>query len=230
MTTRPTVPSAVTAWAPQLLIILVAVALVAAYAAGLRRVRRTGETFPRGPVVTFGGGILLLVWTGCGFPAAYQDSLFWVWTARVLALWLLVPVVVLSGHPVQLARSGRTGPLIERVLRSRAARAVANPLVGPALVPVLSAALFFGPLAGWAIGVTAVGWLLDAALLLIGALMVLPLVGLDEEASSLAVGLSLGLGSFELVLDALPGIVLRLHTTMATSWFDHRSVFAWSPE
>jgi putative membrane protein len=231
MTTgKPTVPALVTAWAPQPVIIVVAVALVGAYAVGLRRVRRHRGTFPPGRVVTFAVGVLLLVWTGCGFPAAYQDSLFWVWTARVLVLWLLVPIVVLAGHPVQLARTGRARSRIDRVMRSRPARVVANPLVGPALVPVLSAVLFFGPLAGWSIGIAPVGWVLDLALLLVGALMVLPLVGLDEEASSLAVGLSLALGSFELVLDALPGIVLRLHTTLANTWFTHRSVLAWSPQ
>lgn len=229
MTSRPTLSALVTAWAPQPLLIVIAVALVAAYAAGLRRVRRSGATFPRGRIATFALGLLLLIWTGCGFPAAYQDSLFWIWTARALVLWLLVPIVVLGGHPVQLARTGRAGPRIDRVLRSRPARIVANPLVGPALVPVLSAVLFFGPVAGWAIAATPVGWLLDAVLLVVGALMVLPLVGLDEEAGSLAVGLSLALGSFELVLDALPGIVLRLHTTLATSWFGHRAVRPWSP-
>src|SRR5581483_9075146 len=125
MTTgRPTVSALATAWAPQPLIIVVAVGLVAAYAAGLRRVRRRGAAFPRGRVATFAVGLLLLVWTGCGFPAAYQDSLFWVWTARVLVLWLLVPIVVLSGHPVQLARTGRAGPRIDRVMRSRPARVV----------------------------------------------------------------------------------------------------------
>jgi putative membrane protein len=60
--------------------------------------------------------------------------------------------------------------------------------------------------------------------------MVLPLVGLDENATSLAVGLSLAIGSFELVLDALPGVLLRLHGGLVTSWFDVRTVHDWSPE
>ena len=60
--------------------------------------------------------------------------------------------------------------------------------------------------------------------------MVLPLVGLDDDASSLAVGLSLAIGSFELVLDALPGVILRLHTGLVTDWFDHRARHAWTPD
>jgi cytochrome c oxidase assembly factor CtaG len=89
--------------------------------------------------------------------------------------------------------------------------------------------LFFGPLAGWTIDSAPVGWLVQLALLAVGSLMVLPLVGLDEDASSLAVGLSLAIGSFELVLDALPGIILRLRHGLATSWFDHRTLHSWSP-
>ena len=153
-----------------------------------------------------------------------------VWTSQTLTLWLAVPIVLLFGHPLQLARaqSGRNSRL-ERALRSGPARIVSNPLVGPALVPILSFALFFGPLPGWAIQTPAVGWLLQLALLVIGALMVLPLVGLDEDVSSLAVGLSLAIGSIELVIDAVPGIVLRLHTHVASGWFDHLSVHSWSP-
>jgi cytochrome c oxidase assembly factor CtaG len=54
-------------------------------------------------------------------------------------------------------------------------------------------------------------------------------VGLDDEASSLSVWLSLSIGSFELVLEALPGIVLRLRNGLTTSWFDARAVHAWTP-
>jgi len=225
---RPHVSSVLTAWAPQPLLIAVAAALLVAYAVGVRRLRREGRAWPIGRTVTFLGGVALLLWTGCGVLGAYDGALYWCWTARTLVLWLAVPIVVLAGQPVQLARACGSGG-VDRALRSRPARVVANPLVGPALVPALSAALFFGPVPGWAIGTAPVGWVLDVVLLAVGGLMVLPLVGLGDEASSLAVGLSLGLGSFELVLDALPGVVLRLHTTLTTSYFAHRAHYAWSP-
>jgi putative membrane protein len=89
--------------------------------------------------------------------------------------------------------------------------------------------LFFGPLPAWAIRWAPVGWVLQLVVLGIGGLIVLPLIGLDEEPSSLAVGLSLAIGSFELVLDAIPGIALRLQTHLATSYFDYRHQHSWSP-
>jgi cytochrome c oxidase assembly factor CtaG len=225
----PGLASVFTEWSAQPVGIALAAVLTVGYVIGLRRLAGSGRRWPAGRTATFAFGLLLLVWTSCGFPAAYDTSLYWVWAARVLVLWLIVPIIVLSGHPVQLARAARISGSVDRLLRSRPARFVANPLVGPALVPILSAVLFFGPLAGWALEFPPVSWLIDLLLLLLGALMVLALLGLDGEPSSLAVGLSLAIGSFELVLDALPGIVLRLHTTLATSWFQFRELQPWSP-
>ena len=224
---RPGPSAVLTQWTPQPVAILLTVALAVTYA---RQRHRYPGRWPAGRTAAFALGLLLLVWTSCGFPQVYADSLYWVWTAQTLTLWLAVPILILSGHPVQLARAvGRPDSRLERALRSRFCRVVANPLVGPALVPILSGVLFFGPVAGWAITTPAAGWALQLVLLAVGALMVLPLVGLDEEASSLAVGLALAIGSFELVLDALPGVILRLRTGLATSWFDQRSVHSWSP-
>jgi cytochrome c oxidase assembly factor CtaG len=224
---RPGTAALLTQWTPQPIAIVVAALLTYGYVRGRRRL---GGPWPAGRTTLFALGVIVLVWASCGFPQVYAGSLYWVWTAQALALWLAVPILVLSGHPVQLARAV-SGPdsRLERVLRSRFCRVVGNPLVGPALVPVLSAVLFFGPVPEWTIRSTAFGWALQFVLLVVGALMVAPLVGLDEEASSLAVGLSLAIGSFELVLDALPGVVLRLHNGLVTGWFDHRSQHSWTP-
>ncbi len=218
--------SLVTAWTVQPVAIGLAAVLAAAYAAGVRRIGR----WPRSRTTVFALGLVLLLWTSCGPAEAYHSSLFWVWLTQTLVLWLVVPIVILFGHPLQLARAagGPDGP-VDRLLRSRPVQVVANPLIGPALVPILSFAVLFGPVPGWSITYPPVGWLLQLALLLVGAVMVLPLVGVDDDVNSLAVGLGLAIGSLELVIDALPGIVMRLHGSLVTTWFDHRQVFAWSP-
>lgn len=224
---RPSPAAVFSQWTVQPVAILVVVLLAVAY---VRAVRRLDRPWPRRRMVIFGLGLAALTWTTCGFPQVYARSLYWVWTTQTLVLWLAVPIIVLWGQPVQLARAV-AGPnsRLEAVLRTRAVRIVSNPLVGPALVPLLSGALFFGPLPRWAISSAPAGWLLHLVLLVVGALMVLPLVGLDEDASSLAVGFSLAIGSFELVLDAFPGVVLRLKNNLATSWFDRRAIHDWTP-
>jgi putative membrane protein len=225
---RPTGSALLTQWTPQPFAIAVAIVLTVGYLRGLSRLHRP---WPAGRTVLFGLGILLLLVASCGFLQVYSDDLYWVWTTQTLVLWLLVPILVLSGHPVQLARAV-SGPhsRLERALRSRFVKVVGNPLVGPALVPLLSFVLFFGPLPAWTIEHAPVGWLVQLGLLVVGGAMVLPLVGLDEDAGSLAVGLSLAIGSFELVLDALPGVILRLRTGLVTPWFDHRHLHSWTPD
>jgi cytochrome c oxidase assembly factor CtaG len=224
---RPAGSGLLTQWTVQ----PVALALVLLLAVGYLRARRRVERpWPMARTATFFLGLALLAWISCGFLQVYNDDLYWVWTTQTLLLWLVVPILLLSGHPVQLARAANLHGRVDAVLRSRPVRVLGNPLVGPALVPLLSFVLFFGPLPGWTIQQPVVGWLVQLSLLAVGAVMVLPLVGLDEEASSLAVGLALAIGSFELVLDALPGIILRLRSGLVTSWFDLRAVHSWTPD
>jgi putative membrane protein len=195
----------------------------------LHAVRRQAG-WPVRRTVAFLAGIVLLVWTTCGFPQAYARSLYWVWTAQTLTLLLAVPVVLMAGQPHQLARrTAREHGRVKRLLCSKAVRLLRNPLVGPAVVLVLSVVLFFGPLPGWAITLTPLGWVLQLLLVAIGALIALPLVGDTDNLASLAVGLALAIGMVELVLDAIPGIVLRLSTHPATSYFTDRQTHPWSP-
>lgn len=225
----PSPTAAFTQWTFQPMAVVIA-ALLIVYLLGVRRFQTRERSWPNGRTAVFVLGLATLGWTTCGFPQVYGSSLYWVWTTQTLVLWLAVPIIVLFGRPVQLARAvAPHAGLIDRVLGCRVARIVGNPLVGPALVPLLSAVLFFGPLPGWAIRWAPLGWVLQLVLLAVGALMVLPLVGMREEESSLAVGLALAIGCFELVLDALPGIVLRLRNTVATSWFAERDLHSWTP-
>jgi putative membrane protein len=226
----PTISALATQWTMQPLALVAAIAAAAWYAGSVRRLVGAGGNWPIRRSVLFGAGLALLVWASCGFLQSYASSLYWVWTTQTLALFLVVPGVILLGQPIQLARhqSGRAGA-VERFLRSRPGRILGNPLVGPALVPLLSVVLFFGPVPGWAVAAPAFGWILHLVLVGVGGLILLPLFGLDRDPSSLAVGLTLAIGSFELVLDAIPGIALRLHTSLVTSYFDHRTARSWAP-
>ena len=226
----PSLEGLATQWAAQPLAILAGVIAIVWYLRAVRTVREVGAGWHRGRTAAFVAGAALFGWTTNGFPQAYSGALFSVWSSQCLILLLVVPVLLMAGQPIELARHTRGDrAVVVRFSRSRAGRLFANPLVGPALIPALSAALFFGPLPGWAIGYDVVGWPLQVAVVIAGALIVLPLVGSGDDRSSMAVGLALAVGMFELVLDAVPGIVLRLHTTLATSYFDHRSSHSWSP-
>lgn len=223
---RPGLSALAGQWSAQPIALAAVVALTGWY---LIAAHRLGG-WPARRTVAFLAGIIMLAWTTCGFPQAYARSLYLVWTAQTLALLLLIPVVLMAGQPLVLARRRSGHGWAARISRSRPARIAANPLVGPAAVLVLSAVLFFGPLPGWAVGVPVFGWILQLTLVAIGAAIALPLVTTDDDThGSLAIGLALAIGMVELILDAIPGIVLRLSTHTTTSYFTHRRNWPWSP-
>lgn len=220
---HPTVPSSpasygglATAWTPQPVALLIAVVALALYA---RAATRTPGWRAR-RTVSFGLGVALFVWTSCGFLELYGHALFWVWTVQALVLLLVVPVLVMAGQPLELAR--RRGARLGRFTDTRVGRVLGSAVVGPLLVPAVTVALVFGPLAGWTVADPPVEWIVQLAVLVIGCAIALPLVTASTKATSMAVGLALVVGVFELLVDAVPGFALRFQTHLTTAWFDLR--------
>lgn len=174
-------------------------------------------------------GLTLLLLVSCGPPEVYGRTVYWVWVSQALALLLVVPLPLMCGQPVELSRQADTTGLLARLVESRIGAAFTSPLVGPALVPVVCVAALFGPVPGWAAEHAWLGWLIQLALLLAGAVIMLPLVSTNDRASSIAVGAAVAVGFVELLLDAVPGIVLRLSTKPVSGFFEHRSSTAFAP-
>jgi len=210
----PTELSLLTEWRPDYVVAVILVLTAVAYV----RMRRTASRFHlpwrRHRDVVFAAGLAALLWTCNGFPQARGFQLMWVWMAQELLLLLVVPIVLMSAQPLALIRAtygDHAWPI--RILRTRVIRIVGSPLVGPVLVPVLCLWLIFGGL-----------------LLAAGILIAIPLVDSNDDRTSLAVGLSLGVGFVELILDAFPGIALRFQTHMTLAHFAvGRPVFAAVP-
>jgi putative membrane protein len=206
----------VTEWRPDPLawtvLLLLGACWLAARARGLRR--------PPGRDAVLLGGLLLGLWVTGGFLQARDGQLMWIWTVQQLLLLLVVPIVLLAGRPAELVPRLR-GPAswLSRVAGSRAVRVASSPLLGPLYVPVLCGLLFFGGLGDWSLRSPVGGWLLHLFLLALGALIALPLVQGSVRTSSLAVGAALAVGGLELLVDAVPGIVLRLETHLTMAHF-----------
>ena len=216
----PTGLSVLTEWRPDYLMIALALAIGYGYFRARRAARSRGIVWTTKRDVVFGAGWLALVWTTNGFPQARAFQLMWVWMSQELLLLLIVPIVVLAAQPLSLVKSVY-GPdnRLARWLRSPALRFLGSPLVGPVLVPILCLLLIFGGLGAFAVSSVWAGGLVHLLLLAAGVLVALPLVDLDDQRSSLAVGLSLAVGFVELILDAFPGIALRFQTHMTVVHF-----------
>jgi putative copper resistance protein D len=187
------------------------------YAYGVRAVRRRQERWPVGRTVAFAIGLLVLLVATAGWLQTWSRSLLWVYTAQVLVLLLVVPILLVFGRPVTLVRAARN--------RSRPLpaplRLLSSPVVGPALIPIVTAAVFFTPLLDDSMRHVAVGWLVRIALVGIGVLFALPLAGEDgADALPLALALAAFVGLIELLADSVPGMVMRLRThVLDPSWF-----------
>lgn len=225
----PTATALLTSWRWQPIAIAAVVVAVAWYAHSVRRLPAGPRSWPRRRSAWFAIGCALFLWSSCGFLGVYDHALFSVWTTQTLILLLLAPAAVMAGQVVELSAQHRGGPgFLARTAAGRVGRFLGNPLVGPAVVPILSAALFFGPVPGLIASSAVLGWLLQLVVMAVGAGIVLPLVTVRTEGSSLAIGLALLIGSFELVMDAVPGVVLRL-STRPGQFFAHWDTYSWSP-
>ncbi|PRZ42397.1 cytochrome c oxidase assembly factor CtaG [Antricoccus suffuscus] len=216
----PTVADLVTEWRFDPVTAAAAGLALYAYVRARRTAFRDGVLWPWRRDLIFVVGIAAVVWTSSGFTQARGAQLMWVWTTQQLLLLLVVPVIVLMAHPVTLFRLvGGPHALVPRLLKSRPIRIIGHPLIGPILVPILCLLLFFGGLGSLALSTAPAGWLVHLLLLFVGLLIALPLLDPDDDRSSLALGMAVAIGFAELLLDAFPGIVLRLQDHLMMPYF-----------
>lgn len=207
--------------------------LTAAYLLTVVNVRRRGLGWPAGRTWSWCIGNACFLLVTVGGLGAYAHALFWVFMIQILALLLAVPVLLAYGRPLALAAGALPPNASARLLAAATGPSVSvltNPLVGPLLVPLALSAIVFTPVFqlvmvhAWAYQV------LQVALTLLGLFVAIGLVGDGtERQSSLALAAAAAAGLLELVLDAIPGIVLRLRTHLvATSYWGgpHRR---WGP-
>lgn len=188
-------------------------AAAALYLAGVARVHRRGGTWPLHSTLLF----LLL---GLGSYAVvtfsilgvYSGGLRWAFTTRIALLLLAVPPAIAAGRPIALLQAslGEAGRArVGRILASRAVRIFGNAMFGAVFSAALFA-LFLTPVAGVARGTPWIGAALTVAVPLVGLLMVLPIAEDTANRSSLFITAEFLLAFVELLIDAIPGIVLRL--------------------
>ncbi|MGN6333197.1 MAG: cytochrome c oxidase assembly protein [Motilibacteraceae bacterium] len=206
--------SALTHWVLDPAVLAVVVAAAVGYLLAVRRVRRGGGTWlPARTGLFLAAGLGSVVLVTSSFLGAYAGRLMWVYATQVSLLLTLVPVLVMAGRPLTLVRAAGGGTrVLDGVLGSRPWRALTSPLVGPLLVPLAITAVFFTPLMAdslrhpWVLALTQLG------LLAVGAVLAVPLVGEAGAETSALIAVAVLVGILELILDAIPGLVVRLRT------------------
>ncbi len=230
-----TVSSALTSWRFDGTSVLLVVAAAAGYVAAVRRVRRGGNAWSPLRTTAFLGGLALVVASTCSFVGVYERQLFWVFTLQVCLLLLVAPLLLGVGAPVALVAAARGrgrgaagGDATGR--QPRLLRLLGAPGVGPLLLILVTVLVFFSPLLEAALRHPPLLHAVQLMLLAVGLVMALPVTDDGMGLSSLGYAALIGLGFFEFLLDAIPGITLRLHTgVLALAYWTslHRG---WGPD
>jgi cytochrome c oxidase assembly factor CtaG len=193
----------------------VAIAVAATlYGAGIILARRAGVRWPLLPTLGFfllGLGSFAAI--EFGFLGEYSAELRWAFTTRIALLLFVVPALITTGKPVALARIALSGmPLnvIERVLGSRLFTVMGTAIFAP-LFALGAFSIFLTPLAGLLRESPFAQGSLTVLVPLVGLIMVLPLTETTRQVTTFFIAAEFLLAFVELVVDAIPGILLRLN-------------------
>lgn len=196
--------------------VALAVVLAGLYGWGIARVQSRGLRWPVQRTVAWVAGIGSLLLITVGGLGAHAHTLLWVYTVQVLTLLLAAPVFLAYGRPLALAADALPPGAAARVLAARSGavlRLASNPAIGPLVVPIVLSVIFFSPLLTTTLEHSWAYYLLQFALVGIGLVIAIGLVGDGAERdSSLALAATVAIAFIELLFDAVPGIVLRLRT------------------
>jgi putative copper resistance protein D len=139
-----------------------AIVFAALYLAGVRRLRRRGDAWPKGRTVSWLLGCATLLFVSSSGMGRYMPAMFSMHMAAHMTMSMLVPVLLVLGGPVGLAlralpAAGRGDPPGMRewllaALHSRISRFLTNPIVATVLFVAGFYGLYLGGLFDVAVG------------------------------------------------------------------------------
>lgn len=197
---------------PLTLIVIAVAALL--YGAGVVTLARRGERWPLLPTLGFyllGLGSFAVV--NLGFLGVYSMELRWAFTTRIALLLFAIPGLISIGLPITLAKKVLSGlPLrvTDAVIASWPVRLFGNAVFAP-LFALAAFLVFLTPLAGTLRESSLAQAFITVLVPFIGILMVLPIIEQTTQRTSFFITVEFFLAFVELLIDAIPGILLRLN-------------------
>lgn len=190
------------------------VVLGVGYLVGIVLAKRADVKWP--PLRTlafFALGLGSYAWVSFGFLGAYSTELRWAFTTRIALLLFAVPGLIALGRPVELARAVMSGwPLraIDAVLNSWPVKLLGNAMFA-GLLALVAFLVFLTPFALVLRQSPVAESLITVIVPVVGLIMVLPIIGSTVVRTSLFITVEFLFAFVELVMDAIPGILLRLN-------------------
>lgn len=205
-------------WRFDLIFGTAAIVVAALYVAGVRRLHRRGDSWPRGRTLTWllGCGLLLFV-TSSGV-GRYMPAMFSMHMAAHMLLSMLIPILLALGAPVSLAlralpaaRRGEPPGMREwllAALHSRLSRFLTNPVVATVLFVAGFYGLYFGGIFDAAAGSHVGHVLMNVHFLLSGYLFYWVVIGIDPTPRPIPPLAKVAVVFASLPLHAFFGVVL----------------------
>jgi cytochrome c oxidase assembly factor CtaG len=211
----------------------VMVALLAAYAVGMRAARRRGNPWPLRRAAAFAVlGVGTLALSTMSSLTVYSRVLMWPAALQVTLLLTVVPVGLGLGDPVGLvsaslspARAARW----QRGLRHPVVRVITFPVVAPLLAVATQFVVFFTGYLGAAQRSTTVMDVLDLQLTLTGCLFALPLLGVEVLPAWCTQPVRMAIAGVDGLLDAIPSIAVMTSSSLLAGGYYGTVTRTWGP-
>ena len=225
----PTVSRLLFDWRFDLIYGTAAIVLAALYLAGVRRLRKRGDAWPVGRLVSWLAGCFVLLMATSSGIGRYSPAMFSVHMGSHMLLAMVAPVLFVLGGPVTLAlralpASSKDSPPGPRewllaFVQSPVSKALTHPLVALALFVGSFYALYFSGLFDAALQYHWAHLLMNAHFLLVGYLFYWPVIGVDPSPRKLPHMGRLGMMFGAMPFHAFFGVILMSMQTIVGETF-----------
>jgi cytochrome c oxidase assembly factor CtaG len=204
----------------------------AAYFHGVRLVRSGGLRWPRARVVSVLVGLGALVLDTMSFVGAYAHTLFWAYALQIVVLLMVIPLFFALGMPVELvlqalapARAAR----LSAALDGWFARLLAFPVVSSIVMVAVPFAVYFTAIYEASLRHYAVYELVHLLLIATGTWFFWSVIGGADVPRRVPFAAALFIAFVELIVDAVPGIIVRYTTQILAGSYYRTLGRPWGP-
>jgi cytochrome c oxidase assembly factor CtaG/putative copper export protein len=220
----PTLARILFDWRFDLIFGTAAIVMAVLYLAGVRRLRRRGDSWPTGRIIAWLFGCFVLLFATSSGLGRYMPAMFSMHMAAHMLLSMLTPVLLVLGAPVTLAlralpTAGKGDPPGPRewllaAMHSKLSQFFTNPIVATVLFVAGFYGLYFGGIFDAAVGTHAAHLAMNLHFLLTGYLFYWVVIGIDPTPRPIPM-----LGKVAMVFGSLP-----LHAFFGVTLMSTKSV------
>jgi len=208
---------AFTSWTldPWSLAVIIVLGLL--YLAGVRQVRRRGEPWPAGRVISFCGiGLGFAVVATMSSFGVYYAVLFYMRSVQTILFLLVVPLFLALGRPLTLIIETvpRFGPWLGAAIKSRAAKLLTFPAITAFVLVVTPFLVYFTPWYVAGFHSVLVAQLTDLALAAPGFVFFWTLLRVDPVPKAYPYVIALWITAAEVLGDAALGLAVIADTSL----------------